>query len=179
MGGGGGGNIPSLNGVTAVEAIEDYWSSGWSANSANKRALAQDLAMGEDEFAKRYAEGERAHDQELAEWYRTWDTREFRYESDRQNQYIKNIYKEGADRLSSGYDYEAAARERYGRYVASASADVAKRMGYNTSAYKGIGSVTPSDLRKAMGTTNANKLMNLVQDSAQTAIDNHKKSKKK
>ena len=163
----GGGSVKSLNGVSSQDAILDYWSKGWSASSNNKRALAQTLVEGREQYAQRTAVTAKKQDQSLVEIYK-----------DSTNEWTrKNLYEKPKQRLEED-DYVNQQRKEYDSFVASASADVAKRMGYDTSAYMGIGSVSPSELRKAMGTANANRLMEQVQDSAQAAIDAHKRRRK-
>lgn len=157
------GGVNSLNGVSAQEAIEGYWNTSWRGDKSD---LAKEIVKGEDRFAKEYAEREKSYDQTVVNDY-----------SGRSNlsQWTKDNVLEPARRRLADNNYDRLGREEYNNYIASASADVAKRMGYDTSAYMGVGTVTVKDLRSAMGRSNADSLMRQVKDSAQTAIDSHKR----
>ena len=164
--GGGSQAVQSKNGVTSSEAIENYWSTGWRGN---KSGLAKEIAKGRDQYAEEYAKREKKYDQTVVNDYsgRT-DLSDFQ----------RNNVLGGAQRRLQSDNYKELGKNDYDNMVAMASADVAKRMGYDISGYMGVGSVSVSNLRNVMGRSNADNLMRRVINSAPEAIDRHKRRRR-
>ena len=152
-----GGSIKSRNGVTAEQALSDYWNTG---SKSNKKEIARVLGQkgqyaSEEKYANRYAD-----------------------EREKSNQKVIDNYKQNPNAWKSDYDYVTRTQKSRSEYVEEgrqtyknlqdntlnmASADVAKRMGYNIS---GAGGSTASALNNVMGKSNADKLRELVRSSA-------------
>lgn len=164
--GGGSQSVQSKNGVTASEAIENYWSTGWRGDKSD---LAKEIAKGRNQYAEEYAKREKKYDQTVVNEY-----------SGRTNlsDFQRNTVLGGAQRRLQSDNYNESGKNRYDNMVAMASADVAKRMGYDISGSMGVGSISVSDLRNAMGKSNADNLMRRVINSAPEAIDSHKRRRR-
>lgn len=165
------GSVRSLNGTTLAEANDNYWSSG-SGGVRNKTNIARAI-VGEGEYADRDRYAERhARQKEQAD------------------QAIEADYRRNPDNVARRADYEYMVRTRksHSEYVeeskrdydntrnstlAMASADVAKRMGYNISG--GSGDFSASALNSVMGKANADALRRTVTQGAKEFLSKRRR----
>ena len=163
----GGGAIRSLNGTTVQQANDDYWSTGVRNKTYIAKAIAGEGGYASREtYANNYAKSMEKSNQAVIDKYNNNPTNYTKSHYD----YVMRTRKSTEEyRQEGGREYDRIRQDA----LNMASADVAKRMGYNISGSRGDHSA--SALNSVMGKSNADALRASVVRNARQFLDSRRR----